>query len=708
MRPSLSGIPFYKGLYMANENIKIPTQGVDIKANVNTWALPEGAIARFGEGTVSEMAFSPDRKYLVVGTYIGLWWYEVASMTPIALWETERGMISALDFSSNGKWLATGNMDGTIKILDIQCGTCVARIQRPIQRYESGWIEIGISKIMFSADNQHIAASCQGNGDIYLWDVETGELSDKLTPDPEIIEGRGRTHLPRPLCFSLDGHLLASASPADPEGTTDFISVWNLKNGKQIAALKGHTALVRALDFSPCGRFLASGDVYGILKEWDITTGNQVQVSSAYSEASQVTLASSPPVIPIYSPSGVLHAIEVSYTSITVWNVECKEKLNTFEHQENISRIHFSKSVQRDNKDFNLVLASKGISKINLWTLGNPEAVNTIPLDYDVSETVKFSLDGQTLISGGGSFTTFWDVAKKRPQRQMRRRGTMIHSINISPTGNIRALGNNRNVLNVWDVETNETITTVTKHQDIVTAATFSPTGEHWASGDAEGTLYVWDGNREPIPLCTHTDSIKSLSFSPDGNQLVSASRDKTAWVWDVASGQKIASLPLTQLDAELYLGDLSQKKRLMKIQRIRNERGVATRTPFNITSIAITFSPCGNIIAGGLPWEIRLWDARTYDICFARLLPRECERQSTLAFTPCGQYFASGSWWAGTDKVSIRLWDVANGENIATFLGHPTDVECLAFSPDGTILASGSFDGTILLWDMKPYLRNT
>ena len=46
---------------------------------------------------------------------------------------------------------------------------------------------------------------------------------------------------------------------------------------------------------------------------------------------------------------------------------------------------------------------------------------------------------------------------------------------------------------------------------------------------------------------------------------------------------------------------------------------------------------------------------------------------------------------------MSIRLWDVVTGENIVTFWGHPTDVQDLAFSPDGTLLASGSFDGTIL-----------
>jgi len=55
--------------------------------------------------------------------------------------------------------------------------------------------------------------------------------------------------------------------------------------------------------------------------------------------------------------------------------------------------------------------------------------------------------------------------------------------------------------------------------------------------------------------------------------------------------------------------------------------------------------------------------------------------------------------------KVSIRLWNVVTDENIDTFWGDPPDVPALAFSPDGTLLASGSYNGTLLLWDLKPYI---
>ena len=121
----------------------------------------------------------------------------------------------------------------------------------------------------------------------------------------------------------------------------------------------------------------------------------------------------------------------------------------------------------------------------------------------------------------------------------------------------------------------------------------------------------------------------------------------------------------------------------------------------------SITFSPCGTLLAGGLYGGIHLWDAATLEPRMGMILPESCSHIGVVVFSPCGRYLVSGSWWNKTDKVSIRLWEVATGENIHTFWGHTSDVQNLAFSPDGGLLASAGYDGAILLWDMRPYLRN-
>ncbi|RKU32950.1 hypothetical protein C6495_09950, partial [Candidatus Poribacteria bacterium] len=113
-----------------------------MNSDVTTWALPEGAMARLGRGDVFALAFSPDKTHLAVGSSIGLWLYDMSTQEPIALWNTERGLICDVAFSLNRKWLSTHNLDGVVKVWDIQRGECVTRLE----------LEDRISNIVFSPD----------------------------------------------------------------------------------------------------------------------------------------------------------------------------------------------------------------------------------------------------------------------------------------------------------------------------------------------------------------------------------------------------------------------------------------------------------------------------------------------------------------------------------------------------------------------------
>ena len=135
-------------------------------------------------------------------------------MEPVALWETERGMLSALKFSSDGALLATGNSDGAIKIWDVQNHRCLMEKQR-MGRSDRAY------ELVFSPDGQCLASSGGRYDAVYVWHLKTCEQIAKFTVDEEL---QPRHRPPAiPLAFSPDGTVLASGSY---DGT---ILLWDMK-----------------------------------------------------------------------------------------------------------------------------------------------------------------------------------------------------------------------------------------------------------------------------------------------------------------------------------------------------------------------------------------------------------------------------------------------------------------------------------------------
>ena len=100
------------------------------------------------------------------------------------------------------------------------------------------------------------------------------------------------------------------------------------------------------------------------------------------------------------------------------------------------------------------------------------------------------------------------------------------------------------------------------------------------------------------------------------------------------------------------------------------------------------------------------LFESKKYEIENRLSLPQECEYIEKPVFTTCGQYIACiTSWNKMTKSFPICLFEVESGKHLITFRGHSTDVTAIAFSPDNKLLASASHDGTVLLWNLTPYL---
>ena len=623
-------------------------QGVDTNSDVTTGALPEGAIARLGRGCVHDMAFSPAGEYLAIGSRIGLWWYKLPSLYPIALWETERGLVSAVAFSPCGNRLVTGNWDGDIKVWNVQQAELLVKLKISSLTDK----KVPVKQVTFSPDGRCLAVS--GSEDVvYVWRLETGDLIAKFSGEVEKRSCPWSSIIP--LSFSPDGCLLASTN------FDNTVSIWNVEKNERIACFTGHTSWVYSVCFSPCGQFLASGDREGTLRVWDFIRGVQEMVSSEYATYR---------AMPFYSPSGALLAAGSYEDKVVIWDVSQQEKLGTFVHRGFATAARFSGCGTQ--------LAVASSRELKVWTVDNPSTVSSVPGHTGVPFSMTFSPDGKTLASLEGSNVLFWDVACKR-LRATFEKNTGIRSFVYLASGKMLTASTCDTTVTVWDVgKSGKLIAEFTEHQKRVRVVTFSPTGNRMATVDVEGKFYVWDVQccQKLSTLKGDTDGIRSVVFSPDGKQLVSASENKTVLLWDVERGEEIACLA----------------------NKVPSRRSIET----------IAFSPCGNVIAGGLYSELRLWSVKTRETLYSIQPPPGCQWPFALAFSPCGRYLASGAWYIpkmSKEKVSIRLWEVASGENIATLWGHPTDVQSLAFSPDGELLASGSFDGTILLWDVSSYL---
>ena len=660
--------------------------------DVTAWALPEGAVARLERGGVGDKAFSPDGRYLAVATKIGLWWYEVATMSPVALWETERGMVSDIAFSPNGKWIAISNWDKILKVWDVQRGVSIAKIEL---------LDFGDSFI-FSPDNRWLAIANRDTGNVEFRTPKTCKIVSTLMGEAE----KGGAFMP--IAFSPDTQMLASTSRDTTNDDAESIIVWDVESGERVACLTGHTGYIYRLCFSPCGRFLASGgEEDGTVLVWDVRSWHQIKAYTGYGKSDMT---------PSYSPDGTLRVAAVSYddNTVTVWDLENNEKLYTADSEAPVVFSNGSQLAYQYEPEF-----------LEVWTLGDANPRRTVQTHIsfvDTSESLIFSQDGKTIVAEYryGS-TLLWDIESKqaRPAIPTESAAKNQH-IHVSSEGELYATSVHKNTVKLWEVGNCGSPIAEFTDNESASVAVFTPISSKLASAHEGGSLIIWDVRsgdklhafRHPLQTSTDdTDQVWKLMFSPDGKLLISdAEYGPNARLWDVERGEEILEFPSDEFGnigmfspCGQYLTGIFKGKNIILWDVKHRE---------TLTKLAwapeFAYSSCGSYLACGRqdPEGILLWDLKRREICKRLPLPEGCQGVHSLRFSSCGRYFALGAAWeTGLEKVPICLWEVGTGKHIVTFWGHTTDVQAVAFSPNNELLASASFDGSILLWDLIPYL---
>ncbi|MBN1590307.1 MAG: WD40 repeat domain-containing protein [Pirellulales bacterium] len=168
--------------------------------------------------------------------------------------------VCALVFSPDGRTLATGSKDKTVRLWDVDGGRMIWAKQEHTEE---------VNCVAFSPDGLTLA-SAGDDRTIRLWDAETGELRRTIIADDRGI---------RAIDFSPDGRRLVSAG----HGRT--VRLWDVDSGKRVRQWDAHDDSIMALAFSPDGRLLATGSLDRSIRLWDPTSGRLVQKLSGHDEA---------------------------------------------------------------------------------------------------------------------------------------------------------------------------------------------------------------------------------------------------------------------------------------------------------------------------------------------------------------------------------------------------------------------------------------
>jgi WD40 repeat protein len=201
--------------------------------------------------------------------------------------------------------------------------------------------------------------------------------------------------------------------------------------------------------------------------------------------------------------------------------------------------------------------------------------------------------------------------------------------------------------------------------------------------------------------LSGHDDRVYGLDFSSDGRLFVSGSWDGTIRVWDVALWQEVQAFD-EHGDWDVFFAPDDEHVASIKgaIWNIVSGEKVQS---LDVSGSRVTFSPDGKWMASaGFNAPINVWDVETWQV--VQTLRGHTDRVFGLDFSPDSTLIASGSGMGPSDvsDFTVRLWDVETGQELQVFQGHWADVHAVAFSPGGTLVASASIDYSARLWDVR------
>lgn len=414
-----------------------------------------------------------------------------------------------------------------------------------------------------------------------------------------------------------------------------------------IAVLKGHKAEVLSVAFSADGREIVSGSVNPVIFVWNTKTGMIVRTLEGHLG----------PVNSVhFRPNGSHLASGSEDETFKVWDFATGSCLLTIKTGAAVVFIRYS-------PDSSLIAATMRNKSIKLYDTKNGKLVLALPGNSHIFSSVEFNPTGDLIASASDDRTIkLWKVKDGELVKTFPGHTDNVNSVTFSPDGLKIASGAADRKIKVWDIESGQVL------QEIycvltVFYVTFSLDGNQIASAigsENSSQVGLYDVNTDKFITYKHLDSINCVVFSPDGGQFVTASTDET----------------MTVYSTEHYVKE-----------DIKNRHSQAVRT--------VVFNPDGTrIFSGSVDCNTILWDTQTYR---ALKMMKHSAAVNQVVISTDGEKLVSCA-----DEGDVILWNAEKGQVIRKFNGFKGWVMCIALSPDGSTIVTGSRENDLRVWGVN------
>lgn len=618
-------------------------------------ALPKHARVRLGSdqfhhgSAVRKAIYTADGRSLVT-----LDWSSV-----VRVWDAAEGRIvreigepgayfSDLAVSPQGEYLATTEFQGRFRVWDLVTG-----------RERRSWDSIkhsACSRPSFSSDGRTLAVIEQ------IFESTTRKVETfivlrnfRTAAEPE---NRIPANLDPPwqIAFSPDGSTLAACGIdartilAGDRGVRGSVRLFDVAKLEERTRLAPEGASVQAVAFSPEGKYLAYAVTDGTVRIRDLRTGQERAFTTDLEspEPAERKKRRAP------APAGGIRVMGVLAFSPD-GSVLAGGSLGSNLHGDETAAV------------------------IHSWDVAEGKKLQRIPTHQPSVNSLSFAADGKTLASTDvQSVVHFWDPRTGGDARPDPGHRWSVCTVVVSPIDQTVFTGGQDGRIQQWDPSTGRSLGLIASFSTPADGLAISPDGKTLLVGSTySGRFALWSiAERREIRALPGIDprySSRWGAFSLDGKTVASGGR-----IWDTGAGRVLVSL------------------------QDRNNHGAESDSP-------IFYSSDGKQVITTEREGARVWDVATGKE--ARWAVRAAIHQDYAVLSPDGRYLATGGLVdparPSESNPTIRLWELASGQEVADFVGHETSTNGMSFSPDSRLLASagGSYastkDAIVRVWDL-------